>query len=128
MSSSLSRYPSDQFRFLRAASYANIKGSVGLILAKASTMRISIPVDLSSRSFYTITVFHSFETSSSTFSSFPRFYSSAFCLSVRVDHTDFFQVTIKTHSCIYICIYIYMYIYIYVYIYVLFFMNQESES
>jgi hypothetical protein len=26
---------SDQFRFLRAACYANIKGSVGLILAKA---------------------------------------------------------------------------------------------
>jgi hypothetical protein len=30
---------------------ANIQGSVGLILAKASTMRISIPLDLSSRSF-----------------------------------------------------------------------------
>jgi hypothetical protein len=36
---------SDQFRFLRAASYANIKGSVGLILAKASAMRISTPLD-----------------------------------------------------------------------------------
>ncbi len=34
---------SEQFRFLRAACYANIKGSVGLILAKASAMRISIP-------------------------------------------------------------------------------------
>ena len=42
---------SDQFRFLRAACFANIKGSVGLILAKASVMRISIPLDLSSRSF-----------------------------------------------------------------------------
>ena len=42
---------SDQFRFLRAASFANIKGSVGLILAKASAMRISIPLDLSSRPF-----------------------------------------------------------------------------
>ena len=42
---------SDQFRFLRAACFANIKGSVGLILAKASAMRISIPLDLSSRSF-----------------------------------------------------------------------------
>jgi len=42
---------SDQFRFLRAACLANIKGSVGLILAKASVMRISIPLDLSSRSF-----------------------------------------------------------------------------
>ena len=42
---------SGQFRFLRAARYANIKGSVGLILAKASAMRISIPLDLSSRPF-----------------------------------------------------------------------------
>jgi hypothetical protein len=42
---------SEQFRFLRAACFANIKGSVGLILAKASAMRISIPLDLSSRPF-----------------------------------------------------------------------------
>jgi hypothetical protein len=42
---------SDQFRFLRAACLANLKGSVGLILAKESVMRISIPLDLSSRSF-----------------------------------------------------------------------------
>ncbi len=42
---------SEQFRFLRAACYANIKGSVGLILAKASAMRISIPLDLSSLTF-----------------------------------------------------------------------------
>jgi hypothetical protein len=42
---------SGQFRFLRTARYANIKGSVGLILTKASDMRISIPLDLSSRPF-----------------------------------------------------------------------------
>ena len=42
---------SGQFRFLRDACFANIKGSVGLILAKASAMRISIPLDLSSRPF-----------------------------------------------------------------------------
>jgi hypothetical protein len=42
---------SGHFRFLRAACLANIKGSVGLILAKASDMRISIPLDLSSRPF-----------------------------------------------------------------------------
>ena len=42
---------SGQFLFLREARYANIKGSVGLILAKASAMRISIPLDLSSRPF-----------------------------------------------------------------------------
>jgi hypothetical protein len=40
---------SEQFRFLRAACYANIKGSVGLILDKTSAMWISIPLDLSSR-------------------------------------------------------------------------------
>jgi hypothetical protein len=42
---------SGQFRFLRTVRYANIKGSVGLMLAKVSAMRISIPLDLSSRSF-----------------------------------------------------------------------------
>ena len=42
---------SGHFRFLNATCLANIKGSVGLILAKASVMRISIPFDLSSRSF-----------------------------------------------------------------------------
>jgi hypothetical protein len=45
---------SGQFCFLRAACYANIKGSVGLILAKASAMRISIPLDLSSRPLITL--------------------------------------------------------------------------
>ncbi len=48
---------SDQFRFLRVAWYANIKGSVGLILSKASTMRISIPLDLSSRPFIPLSRF-----------------------------------------------------------------------
>ena len=42
---------SGHFRFLRAACLGNIKGEVGLILAKASVMRISIPFDLSSRPF-----------------------------------------------------------------------------
>ncbi len=48
---------SEQFRFLREACYANIKGSVGLILAKASAMRISIPLDLSSRPFISLPCF-----------------------------------------------------------------------
>ena len=34
---------SDQFRFLRAACLDNLKGSVGLILANASVMRVTIP-------------------------------------------------------------------------------------
>ena len=42
---------SGQFRFLDVACLANIKESVGLILAKVSVMRISIPLDLSSRPF-----------------------------------------------------------------------------
>ena len=50
---------SGHFRFLRAACLGNIKGSVGLILAKDSAMRISIPLDLSSRPFYTSTALHS---------------------------------------------------------------------
>ncbi len=48
---------SEQFRFLRATCFANIKGSVGLILAKASAMWISIPRDLSSRPFIPIPCF-----------------------------------------------------------------------
>ncbi len=40
---------SDQFLFLRVSCFANLKGVVGLIMAKASAMRISIPLDLSSR-------------------------------------------------------------------------------
>jgi hypothetical protein len=42
---------SGQFRFLRADVLFNIKGSVGLILAKDSVMRMSIPLDLSFRHF-----------------------------------------------------------------------------
>ena len=42
---------SEQFRFLRASRLANLIGSVGLILAKTSAMRVTIPIDLSSRSF-----------------------------------------------------------------------------
>jgi hypothetical protein len=48
---------SGQFRFLRAASYDNIKGSVGLILAKTSVMRMSIPLDVSSRPFIPLSRF-----------------------------------------------------------------------
>ena len=42
---------SGHFRFLHTASLTNMQGQVGLILAKASAMRISIPLDLSSRPF-----------------------------------------------------------------------------
>ena len=48
---------SEQFRFLHVVCFANIKGSVGLILTKASAMRISIPLDLSSRSFIPLPCF-----------------------------------------------------------------------
>ena len=48
---------SEQFRFLRTACFTNIKGSVGLNLAKASAMRISIPLDLSSRPFIPLPCF-----------------------------------------------------------------------
>ena len=42
---------SDQFRFLRVVCFVNLKGTVGLIMTKTSAIRISIPLDLSSRSF-----------------------------------------------------------------------------
>ncbi len=42
---------SEQLRFLRASRLANLKGSVGLILAKASAMWVTIPIDLSTWSF-----------------------------------------------------------------------------
>jgi hypothetical protein len=48
---------SEQFRFLHVDFFTNIKGSVGLILAKASAMRISIPLDLSSRPFIPLQCF-----------------------------------------------------------------------
>ena len=48
---------SGHFRFLRAACLTNIKGSVGLILAKASAMRISLPLDLSSSPFIPLPCF-----------------------------------------------------------------------
>ena len=41
---------SDQFRFLRSSCFANLKGAVGLIMTKASVIRISIPLDFPSRS------------------------------------------------------------------------------
>jgi hypothetical protein len=42
---------SEQFRFLRSSRLANLKDSVSLILPKASVMRVSILIDLSSQSF-----------------------------------------------------------------------------
>jgi hypothetical protein len=42
---------SDQFRFLHTTCLLNREGSVGLFLGKQTVMRISIPLDLSSRSF-----------------------------------------------------------------------------
>ncbi len=41
----------EQFRFLRASRWVNLKGFVGLILAKVSAMRVTIPIDLSTWSF-----------------------------------------------------------------------------
>jgi hypothetical protein len=48
---------SDQFCFLRATCLANLKESVGLILENVSVMRISIPLDLSSRPFIPLPCF-----------------------------------------------------------------------
>ena len=48
---------SDQFRFLRVSHSDNLKGSVGLILAQASAMRVAIPIDLSTWSFIPVNRF-----------------------------------------------------------------------
>jgi hypothetical protein len=45
---------SEQFRFLRDSHLDNLKGSVGLILAKTSVIRVTIPTDLSTRSYHTV--------------------------------------------------------------------------
>ena len=45
---------SDQFRFIRADCLPNLKGSLGLMLAKSSGMRVTIPLDLSTRPFIPI--------------------------------------------------------------------------
>jgi hypothetical protein len=42
---------SEQFLFLRVSHLANLKVSVGLILVKSSVMWVTIPIDLSTRSF-----------------------------------------------------------------------------
>ncbi len=42
---------SSQFRFIRTTCLSNLKGSIGLMLAKASAMRVTIPLDLSTRPF-----------------------------------------------------------------------------
>ncbi len=71
---------SDQFRFLGSLCFAHLKGSVGLIMAKASAMRVSvISVIHTSSSFQ----FHSFTSSHTVFSSFPRKFSTDGVLSMK---------------------------------------------
>ncbi len=41
----------DQFRFLRVEGLVNLKESLELILDETSVMRVTIPIDLSTRSF-----------------------------------------------------------------------------
>ena len=48
---------SDKFLLLRVSCFTNLKGVVGWIMVKASTMWISIPLDLSSRSFIPLPCF-----------------------------------------------------------------------
>ena len=48
---------SDKFLFLRSWCFSNLKGEVGLIMENVSVIRISIPLDLSSRSFVQLPCF-----------------------------------------------------------------------
>jgi hypothetical protein len=47
----------DQFRFLRSTCLTDLETSVGFILVKTSVMRMSIPIDLSSRPFIPLPCF-----------------------------------------------------------------------
>ena len=69
---------SDQFRFLRAERFSNLKGTVGLIMVKVLTIRISIPLDLSSRSFMSVPRFIRSCRPKPFFRSFTRTFSSVF--------------------------------------------------
>ncbi len=55
---------SEQFCFLRVSRLSNLKNSVVLILAKSSAIRVTIPIDLSTRSFIPLPRFLKFEVSS----------------------------------------------------------------
>ena len=48
----------EQFRFFKAAHLTNLKDSVGLILAKVFTVRVTIPIDLSTWSFTVVPECH----------------------------------------------------------------------
>ena len=49
-----------KFRFIRAACLVNLKGCIGLMLAKTSVMRVTIPLDLSRYSvIHSVTTFYS---------------------------------------------------------------------
>ena len=72
---------SDQFRFLRSSCFANLKGVVGLIMSKTSVIRISIPLDLSSRPFIPFPRFIRSRHPTPLCSSFPCTFSSSFSLS-----------------------------------------------
>ena len=71
---------SHQFRFLRSVCFATLKRSVGLIMSKTSTMWISVPPGSFISPIHTSSSFHSFTSSHTAFSSFPRNFSSMFCL------------------------------------------------
>jgi hypothetical protein len=56
---------SDHLRCLRVPCFAHLEGSVGLILVKTSAMRISIPLELSTRPFIPLPrCLHSFSSTS----------------------------------------------------------------
>ncbi len=72
---------SDQFRFLRVSCFANLKGTVGLIMVKSSVMWISNTFGPFFSCLCPSSALHSFPSSHTTFSPFSRTFSSTFCLS-----------------------------------------------
>ena len=75
---------SDQFRFLRGVWFSNLKGTVGLIKKKKRknvvVFNFSPPPGPFISVIHTSSSFHPFVSSHKAFSSFPRTFSSTFCL------------------------------------------------
>ena len=60
---------SPQFRFIRVVGLVNLKGSIGLMLAKPSAMRVTIPLDFISV-IHSVTTFYSHSHYNTSFNTF----------------------------------------------------------
>ena len=66
---------SDQFRFIRPPCLTNLKDSIGLMLVETSVMRVTIPLDLSTRTFIPLPRLFTLVLQRRSYVSFNTFYS-----------------------------------------------------